>query len=268
MVGEDTEEFQKLGLIASIVGHLVILILVFAKFGSGWGDFQQPVVYSVTIEGGKKLGGMAQVPEKDQKTAVAPPKKVSSQEKPSEEKKPEVKEPEKPKESKIPEADKGEVQIKKKEVKEDKKTPKKEDKKSAKDQPNNNKSYENLMQRYLGESSNAGGTGFGAAALGGTGMGGGVVRPPEFFAYQKKLEEFIKSGWVWTDAASPLVAQIVFEMTPDGKLSGIVITKGSGNREYDDSVMRAVMKANPVPPPPTSVYEFFRSVRMTFDPRE
>jgi TolA protein len=84
----------------------------------------------------------------------------------------------------------------------------------------------------------------------------------------KKLEQYIKSGWVWSDTTSALVTQVVFEMSPDGRISGVNISKGSGNRAYDDSVLRAIGKASPAPPPPASVYEFFRSVRMTFDPRE
>ena len=269
----EEDAFQRQGVVASVIGHVVLAIFMFTNFGSGWGGFQQPVIYSVTIEGGKKLGGISQVPEKDQKAPLAPPKKTSSEEKKVEEKKPEPKVEPKKEEPKIPEAETGEVQIKKKvePKKEDPKPVKKEPPKKAVDPKEEaNKKYQEAMQRYLGESSNAGGGNqFGAAALGAAnGMGGGVVRPPEFFAYMKKLEEYIKSGWIWNDNTAALVSQVVFEMSPDGRISGITITKGSGNRSYDDSVYRAVLKASPAPPPPTSVYEFFRSVRMTFDPRE
>jgi TonB family protein len=264
--------FRRQGLLGSLIGHVVLAILMFTNFGSGWGAFEQPVVYSVTIEGGKKLGGISQVPEKDQKAPLAPPKKTSSEEKAVEEPKPEPKVEPKKDEPKIPEAETGEIQIKKKveTKKEEPKPVKKEPAKKAVDPKEEaNKRYQEAMQRYLGESSNAGaGNQFGAAALGGNGMGGGVVRPPEFFAYMKKLEQYIKSGWIWSDNTASLVTQVVFEMAPDGRISGITITKGSGNRNYDDSVYRAVLKASPAPPPPASVYEFFRSVRMTFDPRE
>jgi colicin import membrane protein len=265
-----SDDYKSLSLAVSIFGHLFVAVLMFTNFGSGWGDFQPPVIYSVTIEGGKQLGGISQVPKDDKKTQIAPAKKTGGEVKEEEQKVQPKQEEVKKQESKLPEAEDGEVQIKKEQPKpkeEKKKTePKKEVKKAA-DDPN--KKYQEAMQRYLGESSNAGnGTNFGAAALGGTGMGGGVVRPPEFFAYMKKLEEYIKSGWIWNDTSSALVAQFVFEMSPDGRISGIRVTKGSGSSAYDDSVYRAISKASPVPPPPASVYEFFRSVRMTFDPRE
>jgi TonB family protein len=268
----EDQAFQRQGLIASIVGHLALALVMFLNFGGGWGGFEQPVIYSVTIEGGKKLGGIAQVPEKDQKAPLAPPKKTSSDEKKVEEVKPEPKVEKKIEEPKIPEAETGEVQIKKKvETKKSETKPEKKEppKKAVDPKEEANKKYQEAMQRYLGESSNAGaGNQFGAAALGGNGMGGGVVRPPEFFAYMKKLEEYIKSGWIWNDNTASLVSQVVFEMAPDGRISNITVTKGSGNRNYDDSVYRAVLKASPAPPPPAIVYEFFRSVRMTFDPRE
>ena len=38
------------------------------------------------------------------------------------------------------------------------------------------------------------------------GMGGGLQRPPEFFAYKKLLEGAIKGGWHWNDVNAPLIA--------------------------------------------------------------
>ena len=100
-------------------------------------------------------------------------------------------------------------------------------------------------------------------------MGGGLVRPPEFFAYLRILERHIKDGWRWYDDTTPLRVQIEFEIAPDGIVSGIRIAASSGSAKFDDSVLRAIKKASPVPPPPPSVYEqYFKSVRMTFDPQE
>lgn len=266
------DDYRSFSVSLSIFGHLILAMFMLFSFDTSWGKFEEPIVYSVSIEGGKQLGGVQQVPVKDAKSQIAPVKKTSSQEKEEQKVQPVVEKIEK-KDIKIPEAEKGEVQIKKEQIKpkdqpKPKEAPKKEVKKTtAPTDPN--KQYQEALQRYLGESSNAGGGAvFGAAALGGSGMGGGVVRPPEFFAYLKKLEEFIKSGWIWNDNQAPLVTQVVFEMGTDGRISGVTITKGSGNRSYDDSVLRAIAKASPAPPPPASVYEFFRNVRMTFDPRE
>ena len=130
------------------------------------------------------------------------------------------------------------------------------------------KNYQQALQRYLGESGNAGGKGFGAAKLGGNGMGGGQVRPPEFFTYMKILEQHIKSGWRWNDTSAALVAQVQIEIEPDGKVRDVFLRKGSGNSLYDDSIIRAVRKASPVPVPPDTVYQYFKSVLLTFDPRQ
>lgn len=259
----DHDQYLRTGFVSSVVGHIAVFLIVAIRF-AGWGNFQPPVVYSVTIEGGSSLGSIAQVAKDDKKVPVAPPKNVSEQEKKVNDS---VKTKDPKEETKIPVAEKGEVQVKKKE---EKKEEKKENKKEAKKETKGdlNKNYQDAMQRYLGESSNAGGTGFGAAALGGKGMGGGVVRPPEFFEYLKRLEAHIKSGWIWQDQKVALVTQIIFEMSPDGRISGIQVVKGSGNSSFDDSVYRAVSKASPAPPPPPSVYEFFKQVRLSFDPRE
>ena len=99
-------------------------------------------------------------------------------------------------------------------------------------------------------------------------MGGGVVRPPEFFTYKDLIESQIKGGWRWFDTRAALSAQVEFSISPQGKVSQIIIASSSRSTEFDESALRAVAKANPLPPPPSTVYRFFARVRMTFDPRE
>jgi colicin import membrane protein len=131
------------------------------------------------------------------------------------------------------------------------------------------KRLQSALQRYIGESTEAGGQGFGAGRVGGTGMGGGVVVPPEVIAYKKLILARIKDAWRWFDPNSSLINQVVFEIEADGRTKNVHVVKSSGNSGFDDSVIRAVMKASPLPPPPPNVYEkFFKSVRVTFDPRE
>jgi colicin import membrane protein len=94
------------------------------------------------------------------------------------------------------------------------------------------------------------------------------VRPPEFFVYEKIVRSRIKEAWRWYDTNTTLITQVAFEIDPDGRTTGVRITQSSGNSSFDDSVVRAVIKASPLPPPPESVYQFFKSVRVTFDPRD
>ncbi len=270
-----------LGFLCSLLAHgLFLYFLIFFAHPRGT-DFGAPIVYSITLEGGERLGGVSQVPKDDKKTALAPPKNVSEKkeeiEKPSEEKKDEK--PEVPDE-------KAEVSVseKKEEVKKEpekpkekptekpKPTPKAEPKKTPKPKvataADIDKEYQKAMQRYLGESTDAGGKGFGAGKLGGKSMGGGTVRPPEFFQYRDRLKAYIKRGWAWYDTSATLSTWVVFDIAEDGTLSNIEISQSSGNREFDDSVYRAVVKASPVPRPPENVYQWFEKVRIEFTPGE
>ena len=267
-----------------MLGHGLIALLFFRGYLISAHDLGKQTIYSVTLEGGESLGGISQVPDETKKSQAAPPKKTESQ-------------PEEVKEVKKEEA---EVQIKeeKKEVvKEEKKVEKKEEKKEVKKEEKKveekpketpkkveekkaepkkqesgtdvNKKLQQAMQRYLGESSDAGGKGFGAGSLGpGKGMGGGTVMPPAFHRYKKLLQDKIKGGWRWYDTSAALMSEAVFDISAEGDISNVRISKGSGNYEFDQSVERAILKASPLPPPPPEVFVYFKSVRMIFDPKD
>lgn len=255
-----------LGFFVSLGVHGVLLLLLIGWFSSPW-KFEDQVVYSVTIEGGKALGGVSQVAQEKPKTEApykkveeAAPKETKSAEKPD------VVLPSEKAKDKNKEQDKDKKASEKKKEEDKKRTDKK---KSEESQADIDRKYQQAMKKWLGESSDAGGKGYGAAKISGEqGMGGGVLRPPEFFAYKKVIEDKIKKGWNWFDTSAALVTKVEFDIAEDGAISNIRIGQGSGNYEYDDSVERAVAKANPLPAPPASVYQFFKSVRMTFDPRD
>ena len=128
--------------------------------------------------------------------------------------------------------------------------------------------YKNAMQRYLGDSSQARGAGFGAARLGGQGFGGGEVKPPEFFAYLQTVKDAVKREWRWFDRRSVLIVEVELQIERDGTIGDQRIIRGSGNDDYDDSVYRAIVAASPLPPPPASVYRDFQKVRVIFDARD
>lgn len=283
------------GLAASLVIHAALIAVIVVELSSPMGAFVQPVVYSVSIEGGKRLGGIAQLPTKE-KTTVAPPKAAAQPEparqperakaesntakapsKPTAPPDAEVslseKKPEKPKPTAVPTKAAPKAPEKKPEPKKPTAAPTRPPSttQSKSKQPTAaelERQRQQALQRYLGESTNAGGSGFGAGALGGAGMGGGSIRPPEFFQYYRLLEYRIKEGWRWHDRNAPLVAQVEIAIARDGTLESVQVVASSGNRAFDDSVLRAVRKASPVPPPPASVYQYFERVRVTFDPRE
>ncbi len=287
-VGKHSDERDwRTGLSVSVVAHIVLALFIFIKIFPDFGDVPEPVVYSISIEGGKNLGGMSQVPKDDKPSPVAPMKNVAAEAKqepevktdPSKEvkkeepvddaevsvaeTKPTPKPTAQPTPPKAPTPKASPTPVKKADAKQDSKNTKKSD------GDDTDKRLQAALQRYLGESSDGGGKGFGAARVGGSGMGGGVVRPPEFFVYEKIVRSRIKEAWRWNNTAVTLITVIAFEIEPDGVIKNVRLVKTSGDSGYDESVIRAAMKASPLPPPPKSVYEqYFKSVRITFDPRE
>ncbi|MGI6680798.1 MAG: cell envelope integrity protein TolA [Bdellovibrionota bacterium] len=347
------KEFFVAGLILSVCAHLSLFLLAALRISNVKLEHKinEPmVVYSVSIEGGKRLGGIAQVSKTGKKEPLVPYKNVESTNAPApkleasgkaevsikdtakeeaEKKAKALKEQaekekaeislreEKAKEEKRLQEEKAkkakaeaERQAKEKAAKEEaakqeaakKEAAKKEAERQAREQAskatkgasNKNTSNKNArpdgvvggtgtgsgtanldtklqkaLQRYLGESSDAGGVGFGAAKVtGGDGMGGGVVRPPEFFEYKDVLVKHIKANWNWFDTSKPYKAQVQMSIDPKGNITKHSITTSSGNGRFDQSLLRAIEKSSPVPAPPSNVYEFFKDVRVIFDPRD
>ncbi len=277
---KDPEDCWRIGLYSSLAGHVALVI--FSVFGlfSDYGPPPEPVIYSVSVEPGKALGGKSQLAKDDKPSPIAPVKNVTA----SEQKQEKTEDKAKPEEEKPAEDAEVSVADKKPTPKPAKPTPVKATPKatpksvaSPKDSKDTKKSdgdevdkrLQAALQRYLGESTDAGGKGFGAGRVGGSGMGGGEVRPPEFFKYRDLLLGRIKEAWRWGNTSAVLITQIAFELQPDGTAKNVRVVKSSGDSGYDDSVVRAVIKASPFPPPPASVYEkYFKSVTTTFDPRE
>lgn len=90
-------------------------------------------------------------------------------------------------------------------------------------------------------------------ALPGSGAGGKRVSP-EDLAYFRALDEKVRSNWSvpdhLRDAARELMVQLRITIEKDGRVSCVVMEKGSGNRYFDESVLRAINKASPLPVPP------------------
>ncbi len=298
-------EYINLGLTLSILLHALLVIQIFSKTSFSKDKLPPKVIYSVSVEGGKNLGGIAQLPDPKNKADIAPPKKVAEKKAPppvtkkeevvipkKEEKKPEVKPEVKPEpkkeevpvikkeEPKIIEPKKEEVKkaepVKKEEIKKAEPTKTEEVKKTAdskqetktppKKETTKEENYEDALQKYLGESTNAGGQGFGSAGTGKNGLGGGVVKSPAWFKYKEELETQIKKGWNWHDSASPLIAAVSFKISQTGEISDVRIVQSSGDGKFDDSALRAVTKASPVPAALPEIYEDFKEVILDFEP--
>ncbi len=267
-----------------------------------------PDVFTVTLEGGEVLGGTTQVPKEGAKIKKPPLGLDADREKPEEKKSPgtdketktEPSKTEPPKEEvkekaltqpavvddpeKLLKERKAAKEKKQQEVKKQEEEKKKLDedakKKSAEDQKKKNETekkqrddrLKNIANRfrtnYEGESASAGGEGFGAARVGGKGMGGGTLASIEKIAYANQLQEHVKSEWHWLAGSDRLRALVRVRLMPDGHINDVRIEQSSGNSNFDDSVVRAVRKSDPCPPPPTNLYADFEDVRFWFDSHE
>ncbi len=286
------------GFLVSLIAHLlsaVILIVVLERQSAA--ALKPSQVFTVTLEGGEVLGGHSQVPEKtEQKKRVLPhtpeetaePNAEDTAKKEPEEKKEitnpsVVEDPEKSKKEKerllAEEAKKAEAEKKraeaekaKREREEQAKKQQEEKAKSEQERRARNKRLQDAVKkaktRYQGESADAGGTGFGAARLGGKGMGGGTVRSIEYIAYLNQLRQYIKGGWHWLPGATRLQVHVSVTMLPDGAVRDARIMGSSGDSGFDESAVRAVYKASPLPVPPEGLYEEFSEFTIQFDSHE
>jgi TolA protein len=94
----------------------------------------------------------------------------------------------------------------------------------------------------------------GRGAAGAGGSQGTVRLSPELLDYFRRLEEKVRSSWVLPGTlvrdAAKLVVELRIVIEKDGRVSEERIEQGSGNPYFDDSVLRAIRKASPLPVPP------------------
>lgn len=280
----------------------LFVVLVLERARSNEPPIQQ--VFSVTLEGGANLGGISQAPKEGAKKiltpdakqsepeppsdpATPPPEKVDGKIPPSEPQLKDIKTPsaveedrlaklrkleeekKKLEEKKKAEEAKKKAELEKKKAEEEKK--KEEENKKKEKQERDKKLSETLQklkEKYEGESANAGGKDFGAAVIGGKGMGGGTLTSLEKLAYSNRLQAHVKQGWRWLNTSQRLVTKIQATLAQDGAILDSRIIQSSGNSNFDDSVIRAVEKASPVPAPPVDLYAEFKVVVFTFDSSE
>ncbi len=98
--------------------------------------------------------------------------------------------------------------------------------------------------------------------------GGGTVVGTEFLAYRQRIFGIIKTNWVQADRKSKLVALVRFEITPEGEIGNVRLERSSGDKAYDLSVMRAVERSSPLPPPPEQHRDAFHEVVIEFHSEE
>jgi TonB family protein len=282
----DGEDKLSKWLIFSFLFHVALILALFVvPFLPSESRPSYPI-YTVDLVGGEKLGGNnlgtelapppapKAVPKKTVAEAPAPPVQEAKQESKTEKVKPVEKEA--PPEEKV---------ALKEAIK--KTPPKKEPAKETKSEASAEESAldrvrERLLQAAVDRAKNRSegaekssqtmssgpGEGEGAAALGPGGRGGGVVKGMEFIIYQNRMLSSIKDNWAWVGQKSSLRVIVHFSIKENGEITGLKIVQPSGDPSYDESVLRAVKKSSPLPPPPEGSRKDFADVELTFRPKD
>jgi periplasmic protein TonB len=85
----------------------------------------------------------------------------------------------------------------------------------------------------------------------GTGKGSmGIQQDPQFLLYYQTVQDRIKKAWNYVGGSADLTTTVQFAIGPDGNLTGVRVTQSSRDPAFDDSVIRAIRRAAPFPPPP------------------
>jgi colicin import membrane protein len=108
----------------------------------------------------------------------------------------------------------------------------------------------------------------GAATLGHGGSGGGTQASPEFIAYQNLITNQVKNSWTWVGRRSDLKVEVKLSIKENGEIASVKLVGTSGDRSFDESVLRAIKRANPLPPPPEAFRSDFSDVNVRFSSKE
>ncbi|MCZ6907959.1 MAG: energy transducer TonB, partial [Deltaproteobacteria bacterium] len=100
------------------------------------------------------------------------------------------------------------------------------------------------------------------------GRGGGILKGLEFLIYRARMLYKIKERWTWVGKNSDLEVTVRFGIQENGEVVKLRIVEASGDPSYDESVIRAVRKASPLPPTPVVYRKDFMDVELTFRPRD
>lgn len=88
---------------------------------------------------------------------------------------------------------------------------------------------------------------------------GTAVRGLPFLLYTRQVKQRVRESWIVAREKPGVSAVVRFGILPSGDIVAIELARGSGDRVFDESVIRAVKKADPLPPPPEAYrHEFTR----------
>ena len=113
-----------------------------------------------------------------------------------------------------------------------------------------------------------GGAGAGTSGLGTGAGGGGALRGADFLFYYNEMITRIRDAWVWVGGSPNLEVEVAFRITVAGDIVDVRVARSSGDRSYDQSVLRALRTVRNLGPPPDRHREAFSDVQLTFRPSD
>jgi len=118
-----------------------------------------------------------------------------------------------------------------------------------------------------GTATSGGRSGSGLAGLGDS-VGGGIV-DPIMQKYHMDVLDKIKNAWrMPATAKKGLVTQLAVKIRRDGIVVEVIPVAMSGNRPYDESIMRAIRSAEPLPRIPSTIKEDAIELGFNFRPED
>jgi colicin import membrane protein len=136
-------------------------------------------------------------------------------------------------------------------------------------QQKNQQLQQQQQQKAAAATSTVAGDKPGAAAQGVGGTGGAIVEDAEFISYKNEIRDRIKNSWSWVSGKrTDLKVLVNISIQENGEITGLKLLDTSGDRSFDDSVARAIRKANPLPAPPEKFRQQFKNVNVPFSLKE
>ena len=80
--------------------------------------------------------------------------------------------------------------------------------------------------------------------------GGDTLRGLPFILYTQEVKQRVQQSWIVAEPKPGLTAVVRFGILANGEVVGLELAERSGDSIFDESAMRAVRKASPLPPPP------------------
>jgi len=111
----------------------------------------------------------------------------------------------------------------------------------------------------------------GGPSGGGSGLGGGFPGGTAIQIYQMQVESLIKSNWhypVATESRRDREAVVVLMVKRDGAILSSRFEKKSQSVLFDESVLKAVERSNPLPPFPESLRRSHEEIVIRFNLRD